>query len=455
MRNRIKRNLLAKMGPKDLDRKSIKEEYVEPDFVESPLNVKRKPIKIKTERVAIKEGEEAMHELDDHLVKKEVSDSIKDEYVEYEIQSTSNVKAESSFLSTEKNDDEVSIQNEGDISKAQFGAQSCNEFESPVQGSSTSSKSTCEHCEREFDDASGLEKHLSNHHNTKHHKCSLCDEEFRKEAALDYHIQEKHQEDLSKCDNCTQMFINHADLQSHIERAHTEKPEKLKVKVKDATPLFTKMMLLPWKCKDCGQELKSEKLLKKHIHVVHEGGVDELKCKSCDFVGKTSSQLKLHMLRKHPELEPARFKCKYCAYTCPEPSVLKTHLLYHVKFAYKCGYCPETSFTKKADHKFHMLKHGEPYSCTKQLCSKSFASQKNLSEHLLTHDEDFERKCDQCEKSFKIFAHLKRHILKVHKQVSADATGVVNWEEGGDKLNIELVGVVGKNQGFGTVLDNV
>ena len=55
MRNRIKRKLLAKMGPKDLDRKSIKEEYVEPDFGESPLNVKRKPIKIKTERVAIKE----------------------------------------------------------------------------------------------------------------------------------------------------------------------------------------------------------------------------------------------------------------------------------------------------------------------------------------------------------------------------------------------------------------
>ena len=121
--------------------------------------------KIKTERVGIKD--ESMHELDDPLVKKEVSDSIKDEYVEYEVQSTSNVKAESSFLSNEKNDEEVSIQNDGDISKAQFGAQSCNEFESPVQGSSTSSKSTCEHCEREFDDASGLEKHLSNHHNTK------------------------------------------------------------------------------------------------------------------------------------------------------------------------------------------------------------------------------------------------------------------------------------------------
>ena len=102
-----------------------------------------------------------------------------------------------------------------------------------------------------------------------------------------------------------------------------------------------------------------------------------------------------------------------------------------------------------------MLKHGEPYSCTKQLCNKSFASQKNLSEHLLSHDEDAERKCDQCEKSFKIFAHLKQHILKVHKQVSADATGVVNWKQGGDKLNIELVGVVGKRKSFATVLDNV
>merc|ERR1719317_481547 len=112
MRKHIKRNLLAKMGPKDLDRKSIKEEYVEPDFGESPLNIKRKQINIKTERVGIKEVEEPMHELEDLLVKKEVCDAIKDVYVEYEIQSTSNVKAESSFLSPEKNDEELSIPNE-------------------------------------------------------------------------------------------------------------------------------------------------------------------------------------------------------------------------------------------------------------------------------------------------------------------------------------------------------
>ena len=43
----------------------------------------------------------------------------------------------------------------------------------------------------------------------------------------------------------------------------------------------------------------------------------------------------------------------------------------------------------------------------------------------------------------------------MHKQVSAEATGVVNWEQAGDKLNIELVGVVGKRKGFATVLDNV
>ena len=43
---------------------------------------------------------------------------------------------------------------------------------------------TCEHCERNFDDVSGLERHLKNHHRTgKSIKCPHCDETFQNRLA--------------------------------------------------------------------------------------------------------------------------------------------------------------------------------------------------------------------------------------------------------------------------------
>ena len=136
------------------------------------------------------------------------------------------------------------------------------------------------------------------------------------------------------------------------------------------------------------------------------------------------------MLRKHSLSEPAKFKCKYCGHTTVYSSELKLHMYYHVKFVYKCEHCSEVSFTKKNQYRMHMLRHGEPYTCLRFLCNKSFPTQKKFDQHLLVHHEnDPLHSCKQCDKTFKLFSDLKKHILKVHKETfedSADGMGLEN-----------------------------
>ena len=390
---------------------------------------------IKSERVSLMEEYVERNEFDGFF-KREIgqANDVKEEYVEYESSNAIKTEADESLIKKEfakKSFVETFSTDcvrtaKRDKAKDQTEANEatyCGEIKHAAVNLSSENhppRNICQHCEREFDDASILERHLTTHHNTKYHKCSLCGEDFRRKGSLDIHLQEHHQDEISKCDKCDQIFSDMTDLNSHMDKMHHRKTEK--EKVKDTMPHFTEMMLLPWKCKECGEEFTTEKSLKMHIHVVHKGGVNPNSCKLCDFIGKDAHKLKFHMLREHSLSEPPKFKCKHCEHTCVHSSELKIHMYYHVKFVYKCEHCHEISFTKKQEHKLHMLRHGEPYTCKRLLCNKSFATHKNLEQHLLIHEKDLLHNCKQCDKTFNIFSDLKRHIVKVHKQTFEDST---------------------------------
>ena len=90
-------------------------------------------------------------------------------------------------------------------------------------------RNSCQHCEREFDDAIILERHLTTHHSAKYHKCSLCGEDFRRKGSLDIHLQKHHQDEISKCDKCDEIFTDMTDFKSHMDNKHNRKTEKEKV----------------------------------------------------------------------------------------------------------------------------------------------------------------------------------------------------------------------------------
>ena len=399
----------------------IKEEYVEPEDIGNI--VKEEPIDIKTERVNIK-VEQIKSESNEPklLLKKEIdrADSIKEEYVEYELfpSDNSKIKGYDSWVK------------QALVKRENFYSSDANDPDEIAAEDFSPEKNICQHCEREFNNVSILERHLTTHHSAKYHKCSFCENEFRRKWSLDIHVQDHHKDKISKCEKCDEMFTDMTDLKCHVDRKHGRKIEK--EKVKNTMPHFTEMMLLPWKCKECGEEFTTEKALKTHTHVVHEGGLNPNRCKLCDFVGKDTYKLRFHMLRKHPVSETAKFKCKHCEHTTLTSSQLKIHMSHHVKFVYKCAHCSELCFTKKNDYRMHMLRHGEPYTCSMLLCNKSFPIQKSFDQHMLVHHEkDPLHSCKQCDKTFNRFSDLKKHIIKMHKQTFEDSNVGIGLKEKG------------------------
>ena len=133
----------------------VKQEYVEPT---SLSQVKIDPLEIKTEDVK----EENVDGDVDYLIKNEIKTEIKEEYVEPT--SLSQVKVDP--------------------------------LDEPEEAALTT---TCEYCEMNFDDVSGLERHLKNHHGAKKSiECPHCDEIFSKQAGLEYHVHEIHSDEARK-----------------------------------------------------------------------------------------------------------------------------------------------------------------------------------------------------------------------------------------------------------------
>ena len=123
----------------------------------------------------------------DSLIKNEIKTEIKEEYVEPT--SSSQVKLEPLQIKTEDLKEEY-IETEVPDFQQPLRTEGDQIIPEPEDAALTT---TCEQCERKFDDVGGLEKHLKNHHRAeKSIECPHCDETFLKQAGLDYHVQVNH-----------------------------------------------------------------------------------------------------------------------------------------------------------------------------------------------------------------------------------------------------------------------
>ena len=79
--------------------------------------------------------------------------------------------------------------------------------ETPTLAPEECPENTCQQCEREFDDASSLERHMKLLHSAKYHKCSLCNKEFRRQGSLYAHLKERHEDEIGKCENVMKFLL--------------------------------------------------------------------------------------------------------------------------------------------------------------------------------------------------------------------------------------------------------
>ena len=154
------------------------------------------------------------------------------------------------------------------------------------------------------------------HEGKKDHRCETCGKWFGFESHLNNHIHSVHENVRFQCDTCGKSYFAKSHLKNHVKRVHEsqkickrcEKPfmvEKLKLHISEC----------PSRCKICGKSFsgpKSQKILRQHVRIVHEGHKPH-KCETCGKSFGSSSDMKRHVDSVHlkiPNVWKRRSKSK-------------------------------------------------------------------------------------------------------------------------------------------------
>ena len=160
-------------------------------------------------------------------------------------------------------------------------------------------------------------------------------------------------------------------------------------------------------CQICGKHIKTRRILRRHIKVVHEKVKPILECEQC---GKKVQNLKLHVLNMHVNhKKPTTAICDTCGRQFPNGLSLARHKIVHTEKYLTCRYCGYQSATHE-EFQAHLKMHkkAKVYSC--HICNSKFNTPGNIHKHIRSiHMGERRYFCDVCSKGFYTKGHLKAH----------------------------------------------
>ena len=158
----------------------------------------------------------------------------------------------------------------------------------------------CDQCGEKFSGKRSLSRHLITTHQIQRSvSCEICGKMLTSEITLNLHMKYLHEENESICPKCGESLKNETKLKRHIQEQHGESHI----------------------CADCGKCYKNTRLLYHHIRIRHLG--IRLQCTMCvkEFTEKAS--LKSHILVVHEQLKP--WFCEHCPFRCARYGNLNIH----------------------------------------------------------------------------------------------------------------------------------
>ncbi|XP_062126965.1 transcription factor Ouib [Drosophila sulfurigaster albostrigata] len=136
-------------------------------------------------------------------------------------------------------------------------------------------------------------------------------------------------------------------------------------------------------------------------------------CDQCGGVFKSSTYLKLHLLRHTDE---KKFECDICKRRYYTQNEMLRHKILHTNARpYACRYCDKT-FRGTSSKAVHERTHTNerPFDC--RYCDKSFRSTSVRKMHEGVHLNNRKFHCEQCDQWFLRSSHLALHQrTKIHK----------------------------------------
>ena len=225
----------------------------------------------------------------------------------------------------------------------------------------------CDECDFVTDSAS----YLSTHKTVKHrdegrvYSCDICFQTFTFSVSVKQHKKDLHHNKTFKCNKCDHISNSKRTIERHEARAHFPDCDVFE------------------KCNFCGKNVKRKGLKrheKDHQRVPIDKSLLKFHCKKCNYKTTTSTNLRMHDLKKHPLYQ---LTCDHCSFVTAWEARLNVHIIKHHPII-KCDTC---TFETNVKHK--MKTHKRKYH-------------KNIT------------KCKQCDFTSISDAHLKMHLCKEH-----------------------------------------
>ncbi|XP_068622346.1 oocyte zinc finger protein XlCOF6-like [Battus philenor] len=270
-------------------------------------------------------------------------------------------------------------------------------------------------------------KHVRRHRRRLRKRCHYCDAHVT-EDSLSTHVAQHLIKLQVPCGLCGEILKNEEALQKHLGDYNSTKPKR-KPRRKRGTPITVADLT----CELCKKVYKNPNSLRDHMKIHTNDRKRNYTCDRCGKMFYNKGTLTSHIM-SHDQIRP--HICRICNKSFLFPNMLRRHVEMHsgVKpfSCEQCGRCFRLQYQLNA----HKIIHTDamPYVCV--YCNKAFRFKQILKNHERQHTGAKPYACQNCGMEFTNWSNYNKHMKRRHgtdtskKKITPDGVFPINPETG-------------------------